>query len=465
MKTPLARVLIIDDDEQVRNAVSRVLRLDGYDVLTAEDGRAGLDIIESDTIDVALVDMYMPRMRGIEVLRRVPEASPNTVCIIVTGDGDITLANQCLELGAFDYLEKPCLNNAHFEQKLRRAAEVARLRREHSSVFHDDPAERMLIGNSAAIVGVRRRIRQVAGSGAAIHIQGESGTGKELVARAIHEMSGRSGQMLAQNCGAFSEGLIEDALFGHVTGSFSGANRNYEGLFGAAGEGTLLLDEIGDMAFELQGKLLRVVEERTYKPVGSQQELPMRARILSATLHDLDALVAQGRFREDLLYRLNVVTIRLPPLRERREDIRPLALRFVHELNKLERREVRFVAPDAMNLLEQADWPGNVRQLRHEIHRAVLLADGDTISADNILEGARPAEGPPPAPLTDDELLSLSWSEAKDRVIERFAHTYLRHHLERTSTITEAAQSAGMQRPNFSRLLKKFGVDNPAPNK
>ncbi|MEO0604536.1 MAG: sigma-54 dependent transcriptional regulator, partial [Myxococcota bacterium] len=332
----------------------------------------------------------------------------------------------------------------------------------------EDPAESgelPLVGRTPAMQSLYRLVARVMNSDLSVLISGESGTGKELVARAIHEMSGRPGEMLAQNCGAFSEGLIEDALFGHVMGSFSGASRNYEGLFGAAGEGTLLLDEIGDMAYELQGKLLRVVEERTYKPVGSQQELPMRARILSATLHDLDTLVAEGRFREDLLYRLNVVTIRVPALRERREDIRPLALRFVHEFNKLERRDVRFVAPDAMNLLEQAGWPGNVRQLRHEIHRAVLLADGDTISADNILEGARPAEGPPPVPPTDDELLSLSWSEAKDRVIERFAHAYLRHHLERTSTITEAAQSAGMQRPNFSRLLKKFGVDNPAPNK
>ncbi len=459
MKTSRPRILIIDDDEQVRNAVSRVLRLDGYDVRLAVDGREGLDIIENEQIDVALVDMHMPRMRGIEVLERVPESAPNTVCIVVTGDGDVSLANQSLELGAFDYLEKPCLQNAQFKQKLRRATEVARLRWENATVWRDDPAERLLIGNSPGMVEVRRLIRQVAQSPATIQIRGESGTGKELVAQAIHEMSGRPGQLLGQNCGAFQKGLEEDALFGHVEGSFSGASRHYEGLFGAAGTGTILLDEIGDMPYEMQVKLLRVLEKREYTQLGSMKLLPLRARILTATHHDLWELVEQKRFRDDLYYRLNMVTITLPPLRERREDIRPLTLRFVHEFNKLEERHVNFVAPDAMNLLEQADWPGNVRQLRHEVHRAVLIAPGDTITADLVLDRARPGRPPPPGPLTDDELFGLSWNDAKERVLETFAHAYLQHHLAQTATITEAAEAAGMQRSNFSRLLKRYGVD------
>jgi len=455
-----ARVLIIDDDKGVRSSVSRILRQYGYDVLTAEDGRAGLDIIESDHIDVALVDMAMPRMRGIEVLRHARRSAPKTVCIVVTGDGDVDLAYRCLELGAFDYLEKPYGNFTQFAAKLKRATEVARLRRDADPMRLNDPAERLLVGNSEGMVRVRRQIRQVAESDVTVQIFGESGTGKELVARALHQMSGRSGRFLRQNCGVLRESLAESHLFGHRRGAFSGAVRDQPGIFESAASGTILLDEIGDLDLDLQVKLLRVIEYGEYSPIGETETVfENTARIVTATHRDLEQRVAEGSFREDLYYRLNIFTIELPPLRERREDIRPLTLRFVHEFNELENKQIRYVAPEAMELLEHADWPGNVRQLRHEIRRAVLCSSGELLTRDLLLDGARPSRPPVTESMTPDEYLELPWAQAKERVVEAFAHLYLRHHLQQGGSITAAAETAGMARPNFSRLLKRFGVD------
>ncbi|MEN0061625.1 MAG: sigma-54 dependent transcriptional regulator [Myxococcota bacterium] len=464
MKTP-SRVLIIDDDEQARMGVSKLVESQGYDVTCARDGREGLDILESEQIDVVLVDMHMPRMGGLEVLQEARNKAPNSVCIVVSADGHVDLANECLDLGAFDYLEKPISNFHHFDLKLQRAAEMAQLRWE-TALGRDDPAELRLIGNSEGMVAVRRLIRQVAATPAIVQIHGESGTGKEVVARLIHEMSGKPGNFVDVNCGALPSTLEEDHLFGHVKGAFSGAIRDYEGVFGGADEGTIFLDEIGDMPSSLQVKLLRAIQDRTYRPIGSMKALEVTARFITATHRDLEAEVRAGRFRQDLLFRLDVVNIELPPLRARREDIRPLALRFVHEFNQRYRKTIRFIDPDAMRLLEDAPWPGNVRQLRNEIERAIAIGDGDTLTPDQLFERSRPGD-PPPAvgPAIDPAILGMSWTSAKDEVIARFAKVYLTHHLERTGwVIARAAESARMARPNFSKLMKKYGVTVPDPD-
>jgi two-component system, NtrC family, response regulator AtoC len=438
-------VLVIDDDPLVRRSIRRVLTTLGYEVSEAEDGESGLDMLSALQPDVALVDVRMPGIGGIEVLSRAKVTAPGTDCIVVTGHGDVEIASQSLLAGASDYFEKPIHDWQRFQQVLRRAVEIARLRRENQRLRDDD--EELLFGPSEEMQALRERVRQVAASTATALVLGESGSGKDLVAKVIHRRSGRTGPYVPANCGGISV---------------------LDGLFREADDGTLFLDEIGDLPIDLQGHLLRAIEQRTYRLTGGE-ERPLTARIVAATHKDLRTEAAEGRFRTDLLFRIDVLRVEVPPLRLRVGDIVPLVYRFIDEFNHTETRAVRRVSPEALRLLEQWTWPGNVRELRNVLHNAVVMCHGEEVGTDDLRgigQGSTlrrtpsPAGGPREAAGPFGALLELKYAEAKERAVEWFTDAYLQYHLASTDgNITQAAERAGMARPNFSRLMRRFGIE------
>lgn len=464
-------LLVIDDDHLVRRAVSRTLTAQGFHVLTAGDGPEGLGVLSANEVDVAIIDIGLPGMDGLEVLRQAQAMSPLTECIILTGQGNISTAYASLDAGASDYFEKPIHDWQRFQQVLRRATQVRRLKRERRVLtkrFLDD-GPRKLIGNSRVMQELRELIAAVSKSSASILIHGESGTGKELVGEAIHRESGKKGQFVRINCASFPADLMEGELFGWEKGAHSTATQSKPGLFEVAQDGTILLDEIGEMPFDLQAKLLRVLEGRTIRRLGGTRETPVNARVVASTNRDLSRAVKEGRFRQDLFFRINVIQIRVPPLRDRKDDIALLTYNFIQVFNEDEARGVRRVSADFLERLERYEWPGNVRELRNLLHRAVLLAEGEELSALS-LEGSQ-AANPQPAsvsgrsPGLPDEmeaLFHMAYADAKREVVGAFTAAYLRRKLgEAGGNITRAADASDMLRPNFKRLMRRHSVDVP----
>jgi len=473
MEQTAPTLLVIDDDPLVRRAVSRTLSAQGFRVLTAGDGPEGLDVLTSDEVDVALIDIGLPGMDGLTVLRNALQLCPSTECIIFTGQGNISTAYQSLDAGASDYFEKPIRDWQRFQQVLRRATQVRRLKKEKQILERRVEGETgILIGNSQPMVRLRSMVRSVATSSASILIVGESGVGKELVAEAIHYESARKGQFVRINCASVPPDLMESELFGWEKGAHSTATHSKPGLFEIAEDGTILLDEIAEMSYELQAKLLRVLENRAFRRLGGTREIYVNARVLAATNQNMDNAIATGRFRRDLYFRINVITIDVPPLRERREDVALLTYHFIKQFNETEERQVRRVSPALLAKLELYDWPGNVRELRNMLQRAVLLSTGDELEAgalDGVLvSSVSPVDellghGPPRHPEDVPELFSLDYTDAKAEVLQAFTRRYLKHHLGRAGgNITRAADSSGMLRPNFKRLMKRFGVEVPS---
>lgn len=455
-------VLIVDDDELVRRSVRRTVKREGYQVLEAASAEEGADVLRSQPIDVVLLDVHLPGMSGLELLQRLPRLQDSAVAIVFTGQGDIHIANQALELGAADYFAKPIENWARFLSVLRRSVQFAQLSQENQALRTRGAG--LLHGRSSKMVELRKRIEQVAASSASLLIHGESGTGKELVAREVHRLSGRNGEFVAVNCAAIPEALMESELFGHVKGAHSTATEDRPGLLRAADGGTLLLDEIGDMPLELQAKLLRVLENRTFRPIGGQKEHDLTARVLAASHRDLHEAVEAGDFRRDLLFRLDVVTLEVPALRDREGDVALLVYRFVEEFGLRERRRVTQVSREAMEALEGYSWPGNVRELRNAMQRAVLMSDADILQAHDLPRtlGTAPADATSVTTRGGgfEPLLELPYQEAKEELVRSFSQAYLEHALRRGGTIKAAAELAGMARPNMSRLMKKYGVEN-----
>jgi len=452
-------VLLVDDDDLVRRGVGRTITHAGFQVVQAESAEEALDQLRRQRVDVVLTDVHLPGISGVELLERVPRIQPSAVMLVFTGMGDIQIANASLERGAADYFEKPIENWSRFLTVLRRSVAFSRLQAENRQLRRGGE----LFGNTPSMRALRARIAQVAGSQAPVLIHGESGTGKELVARELHRLSERPGAFTAINCAAIPEALIESELFGHVKGAHSTALEDRRGLFRAADDGTLLLDEIGDMPLELQAKLLRVLEDRRFRPVGGDREQPLTARIVAASHKRLRDEVTAGRFRQDLLYRLDVVAVEVPSLRDRLADVPLLTYRFIEALSEEEGRKVHHVERAAMMMLESYEWPGNVRELRNVVHRAVLLCQEGVIRESDVVIGAMRAAVPESAPTTGsgyEELFAMPYRDAKEAMLERFSSDYLRHHLEVEGTVTAAAEKAGMARPNFSRLMKRFGVDS-----
>ena len=378
-------ILLADDERGTREALGRFLRME-YDVTLAEDGQIALNLLKKNDYDLILTDIRMPGADGLSVLDFALKKSPQTPCILFTAYGSIEAAVEAMKRGAFDFVTKP-VNLDQLEILINRALEAGRIKAENTELkkrLDSKFGVENIIGESAAMHQVIENVRQVAPTKATVSISGESGCGKELIAQALHQLSGRSGRFVAVHCAALPETLLESELFGHEKGAFTGANEQRKGRFELASGGTIFLDEIGEIPLSTQVKLLRVLEDHTFERIGGMETLSMDARVVTATNKDLEAMVREGTFREDLFYRINVINIHLPPLRERQEDIPLLVNHFLEHFAKENNRSDLTVSENAMAALCTYPWPGNIRELRNCVERMVVFTRGSVIDLENV---------------------------------------------------------------------------------
>lgn len=390
----MARICVIDDQALIRESLSAALVRQDHDVEVSPDAASMLDELASGKFDLLITDLKMPGMDGVSLLREIRRRGCDTPVIVMTAYGTVGTAVEAMKLGAFDYIQKP-FEAQIIAVQVDRALSHGRLVRENEAYrrsIDDLHSRRELVGDSKLMVDLRRRVAQVAQSSATVLIRGESGTGKELIAWAVHEASSRADQpMLCVNCAALSASLLESELFGHERGAFTGADRTRKGRFELADGGTLLLDEISEMALPLQAKLLRVLQEGEFERVGSSTTRRANVRVIATTNRDLNEWVARKRFREDLYYRLNVLPLEVPPLRNRLEDVAPLVDFFTKRIAQLEGRKAVNFEPDALKMLQQYSWPGNVRELENLCQRATALAEGRWVQKQLVQDWIQPA--------------------------------------------------------------------------
>jgi two-component system response regulator HydG len=464
------RVLIVDDEPTLLRALEALLRKKGYDVVGLDSPIGATQRLATEDFDVALLDIKMPQLSGLELLNAVKHRRPEIEVIMMTGHATVETALQAVRGGAYDYLTKPFDDVEVVARSVAKAVERKALwdrNRQLESRLREREghAPDGLVGASAPIREVQRMIDAVAYSATTVLITGESGTGKELVARAIHARSPRKSQpFVALNCGALTETLLETELFGHVKGAFTGAQRDQKGLFDAADGGTIFLDEIGDIPLSTQVRLLRVLQEGDIKRVGSADPVKVDVRVIAATHRDLPRLVRSGRFREDLFYRLNVIAIPLPPLRERIEDIPLLAHHFLRRYSDRLGKRVKTLAPEALELLCGYRWPGNVRELENALERAVVLCRAEAVAPGDLPPAVTGHTAPlvREAPAGGDEAqwLTHSYASAKEQALRRFEKSYVDALMTACdNNISAAARRAGMDRSNFKRVLRKYRSD------
>jgi two-component system response regulator PilR (NtrC family) len=453
-----ARVLVVDDEKSMRDLLSITLEKEGYDVLTAAGGEAAIEALRRDATDAVITDLRMPKVDGLQVLRAATEISPDVAVIVITAVASTETAVEAMKLGAYDYITKP-FKLDEVSLIVRNALERKRLRDENLYLRKQLETQHRfenIIGKSGRILEVFDTIRKISDSPSTAMITGESGTGKELVARAIHFNSLRRDKpFVSVNCGAIPEGLMESELFGHVRGAFTGAVANKIGLFSAGEGGTLFLDEITEIPPLLQVKLLRAIQTREIRRVGDTKDMKTDVRLIAASNRNLEDAVRDGILREDLYYRLNVIPIQLPPLRERREDIPLLVAHFLQKFGKDLGKEARGVAPEAMIVLERYHWPGNIRELENVLERAIVLGAGDVLGIESLpetLRRERPVKGMEAVELPEDGL-DL---EATLDTIER---GYLQRALDRTGGVqTKAAELLKMTFRQFRYKLQKHSL-------
>jgi DNA-binding NtrC family response regulator len=443
------RVLVVEDDREMSRFLSELLAEEGYNVEVACDGTSALERYQQTDFDLTITDLMMPRMKGTELVCRLRETDPDALILLITAFGTIESAVETMRAGAFDYLTKPfrtdeillSVSRALEQRGLKR--ELQRLRREIESHYGLDN----MVGKSKKMQRIFEIVSHIRDVQTNILIIGESGTGKELVARAIHYHTARAdGPFIPVNCAAIPESLLESELFGHLKGSFTDAKRDRRGLFQEATGGTLFLDEISEVPQNLQAKLLRVIEDKEVRPVGADRGEKVDVRILAASNQDLEQLVAEGKFRQDLFYRLNVICIGLPPLRERPEDIPLLVEHFIKKFSDKTMRKIIGIREEALTALLRYHWPGNVRELEHTIERAVLLGKGDWISGTDL----------PPQLLTNSHKeISLAQAISKGYTIRDLEREYIKKVLETTrGNKSEAAQILGIDRTTLYRKLE-----------
>jgi DNA-binding NtrC family response regulator len=448
------RVLVVEDDAAARQGLTQLVRAWGYEADSAGEGLEALERITSHPPSVVLADMVMPQMGGLELLRRVKDRLTTLTFVVITAQGSVDTAVAAMKEGAYDYLAKP-VDPQRLRDLLERVAErqaallaVPALHRQ----LHEEGRFGQMVGNAPAIRPIYRVIEQAAPSAASVLVHGESGTGKELVARMIHEMSGRSAHpFVAINCAAIPESLLENEIFGHERGAFTGAVDRRAGCFELANSGTLFLDEVAEISPAIQVKLLRVLQERTVKRLGGQKEQPIDVRLVAATNIDPAKAVEQGRLRADLYYRINVIGISVPPLRDRIEDIPLLVQAFITEFNARNGKAVRAPSPEAAKLLQRYSWPGNIRELRNVVERAVILGAGEFIEVEHLPASLmRPA--PPAVAPVEGLSAGMTVDEAERRLIElTLAHT--------GDNKTKAAEILGFTVKTLHNKLKRFRRD------
>jgi len=446
-------ILIVDDEPGVRSALSGVLRDEGYTVDAVPSGEACLERLARGPVDLIVLDVWLPGMDGLATLARLRERQVDAQVVLISGHGNIESAVRAIKLGAFDFVEKP-LSIEKTVLVVRNALHQRQLEAENKALRAKVDRTQTMIGESAAMRALRDQVAMAAPTNGRVMIYGENGTGKELVARTIHALSRRRTNAFVEvNCAAIPEELIESELFGHVRGAFTGAVADRRGKFEAADGGTIFLDEIGDMSLKTQAKVLRVLQEQTMEPVGSTNRIKVDARVLAATNKDLQAEIRAGRFREDLYFRLTVVPISVPPLRERQEDIPLLADHFMAEFAREYGRRVKTFDPGARVALQQYPWPGNVRELRNVIERLMIMVPGDNISPP-ALTFLDPSGLTRPV-LVDAPTERRTLHEARDQ-FER--DLILRTLAEQQGNMSRTAEVLGVERSNLYRKMKAFGI-------
>ncbi|MGE4299317.1 MAG: sigma-54-dependent transcriptional regulator [Desulfovibrionaceae bacterium] len=450
-------ILIVDDEPDIARGLQRLVRSQypEADVLVSADAAHALETLRTTQVALMITDLRMPGVDGMELLGQALTLEPDMSVVLHTAYGTIETAVQALKSGAYDFITKPVEPETLFrvvDKGLERNRLLGENQRLRSRVARHDLAD-VLIGESQPMRRLTEQLAAVAASDYTVLIRGESGTGKELAARAIHRQSNRAAKPLVSiNCSAIPTELMESELFGHVKGAFTGADRHHKGLFPAAHQGTLLLDEIGDLPRDIQAKLLRVLQEREVRPVGSSQSVKVDVRVLASTNRDLEAMLRDGLFREDLFYRLNVLSVHLPPLHERQEDVPLLVRHFLNEA--CGQGAAREFAPDALAYLAARRWPGNVRELQNLVRKLLVFCTRDRIDL-NLL---RFVEGLG-APGADPTALS-PYKQAKNKVVEAFTRTYAHTLLAQThGNVSEAARISGLERVSLQKILKRFGID------
>ncbi|MGH7278142.1 MAG: sigma-54-dependent transcriptional regulator [Candidatus Rokuibacteriota bacterium] len=451
---PEARVLVVDDERSMRELLAIMLKQSGYQVALADGGEAAIDALGREAFDLVITDLRMRKVDGMAVLRAARDRSPGTVVVVVTAFASTETAVEAMKLGAYDYITKP-FKLDEIRLIIANALERKRLQDENVALRRQLRKERgfeRFIGKSGVMLEVLAMVRKTADSGSTVMVTGESGTGKELVAQAIHqESSRRSRPFVSVNCGAVPENLMESELFGHVKGAFTGAIAATEGLFAAADGGTLFLDEITEIPPTVQVKLLRAVQEREIRRIGDVKDIPVDVRLVAASNRDLTKAVAEGVLREDLFYRLNVIPIHLPPLRERREDIPLLVSHFIEKIGRETGKDVRGITPEALAILEGHAWPGNIRQLENVIERAIVLGHGPILTAEALPANVRAPESAHDVAI-DLPDVGIDLEAALDRLERR----YIELALARTGGVqTRAAELLGLSFRQFRYKLQK----------
>ncbi|MBI5196345.1 MAG: sigma-54-dependent Fis family transcriptional regulator [Nitrospirae bacterium] len=446
------KVLVVDDQKSIREILEIFLKSEGFSVSAADNGRTALDIMKDDIFDLVITDMKMPKLSGIDLLKNIKEIAPNTVVVIITAFGTPESAVEAMKLGAFDYIQKPfkmddirlVIKNA-FEKK-RLQTDLSILKEQLGTASFEN-----MVGKSPAMLELFSMLTKYASSSANVLITGESGTGKELIAKAVYNLSPRkTGRFVTLNCAAIPEGLLESELFGYIKGAFSGAVSNKEGLFELADEGTIFLDEIAEMPVALQAKLLRVLEDGTFRRVGSTSDVRVDVRIISATNKNLLTLISERRFREDLYFRLNVLSLKIPPLRERREDIPLLVDNFIKKYAGGKKQ----ISQNAIEVLMNYMWKGNIRELENIIERALLLHDSEVIDSQHLPEEIRTASS------AGEHIAIPSGGINFEDMIEDMEKAYLMEALEKAHGIkTDAAKLLSLSFRSFRHRLKKYGID------
>ncbi len=457
------RVLVVDDEEIVCESVKRILEEENYEVEIALSGFEAFDKMATNPFDIVITDLKMPGIDGMEVLRRIRREYPNTIVIMITGFSTVETAVEAMKLGAFDYIPKPFTPD-EVSVVVKKAVEQKNLLLENIYLrqelqekygFHN------IVGKSKKMQEIYRIISKVAPTDSTVLIYGQSGTGKELIARAIHFNSPRKDrQFVPVDCAVLSENLLESELFGHIKGSFTGAITTKPGLFEIADGGTVFLDEVGNISLSIQAKLLRVLQEREFTPVGGTKSKKVDIRLIAATNKDLEKMIKEGTFREDLYYRINIVPIYLPPLKEREEDIPLLAIHFLRKYSEQMGKKIKGFSAEAMEKLMRYSWPGNVRELENVIERTVVMIEEDMVRPEHIIlpDQQRQDELHIRIPMTSEELKEIK-KQLREKAVEEIERAFIINALERNQwNVTKASEEVGMLRPNFQALMRKYNI-------
>ncbi len=452
----MSKILIIDDEPGIRTVLSDIIKDENHQVFTGGDGFEGLAILKEETIDLVILDVWLPNMGGIDVLKEIKKEYPDIEVIMISGHANIDIAVKAVKLGAYDFLEKP-LSLDKIINLITNALKLEKLKKENAILKNSILMEDSMIGSSEPMQAIWERINQSASSNAKILITGGNGTGKELIAREIHRKSNRStGPFIEVNCAAIPDTLIESELFGHEKGAFTSAVARRKGKFELAHGGTLFLDEIADMSMSAQAKVLRAIQELRFERIGSEKSITVDVRLITATNKDIAVEVSAGRFREDLFYRLNVVPIHAPALRTRIDDLEELITYFMKKFKSNNSEICKTISKDGLKLLRTHQWPGNIRELKNFIERINIMTDEEEISAETVKYYLQEDKNTQAKSNLEDEYADMKLTEAKDKFEKQFLIQKL---VQNSYNISRAAETLGIYPSNLHGKIKKFGIE------